>query len=40
VLDPVGERRSRGRQERTEADDRVIACGEPEQRPWFPRCIA
>jgi len=30
LLDPVGERRPRGRQERTNADNRVVARGDPE----------
>jgi hypothetical protein len=39
LLDPVDEGRSSGRQERTDADNGVVACGEREQRSRFPPCI-
>jgi len=39
LLDPVGEGRASGRQERTNADDGIVACGQREQRPRFPPCI-
>ena len=39
LLDPIDEGRSSGREERTDADNGVVACGEREQRSRFPPCI-
>jgi hypothetical protein len=39
LFDPVGERRSSSRQERTDSEAGVVASRARKQRPRFPRCI-